>query len=77
MSQVSVYTINPLALSNDEMYGSFDPGTHEWQDGILARIMRTICKDESQSQRWVLFDGKYNNGFHVHAAELQDSTISK
>lgn len=32
-----MHILNPLALSNDEIYGSFDPGTHEWQDGILAR----------------------------------------
>lgn len=55
--RVSVYTINPLALSNDEIYGSFDPGTHEWTDGVLARIMRTVCKDEGLDQKWILFDG--------------------
>eukprot|EP00232_Nephroselmis_pyriformis_P029065 CAMPEP_0182867354 /NCGR_PEP_ID=MMETSP0034_2-20130328/8675_1 /TAXON_ID=156128 /ORGANISM="Nephroselmis pyriformis, Strain CCMP717" /LENGTH=4528 /DNA_ID=CAMNT_0024999703 /DNA_START=83 /DNA_END=13669 /DNA_ORIENTATION=- len=55
--KVSVHTINPLALSNDEIYGSFDPGTHEWTDGVLARIMRTVCKDESLDQKWILFDG--------------------
>lgn len=42
--KVHVHIINPLALSNDEIYGYFDPGSHEWQDGILARIMRTVCK---------------------------------
>ena len=55
--KVEVYTINPLALSNDEIYGCFDPGTHEWTDGILARVMRNICKDESPTQKWTLFDG--------------------
>ena len=55
--KVEVYTINPLALSNDEIYGCFDPATHEWTDGILARIMRNICKDESATQKWTLFDG--------------------
>ena len=55
--KVSVHTINPLSLSNDEMYGNFDPSTHEWSDGILARIMRTVCKDESPDQKWILFDG--------------------
>lgn len=55
--RVSVYTINPLALSNDEIYGSFDPSTHEWTDGVLARIMRTVCKDEGLDQKWILFDG--------------------
>lgn len=55
--KVHVHIINPLALSNDEIYGYFDPGTHEWQDGILARIMRTVCRDESPDQKWVNFDG--------------------
>lgn len=55
--QVQVHVINPLALSNNELYGSFDEGTHEWQDGVLARIMRTACKDESPDQKWILFDG--------------------
>jgi dynein heavy chain len=54
---VHVYTINPLALSNDELYGSFEEATHEWQDGVLARIMRSACKDESPDQKWILFDG--------------------
>ena len=52
-----VHVINPLALSNNELYGSFDEGTHEWQDGVLARIMRTVCKDDSPDQKWILFDG--------------------
>ena len=55
--RVHVYTINPLALSNDEIYGSFEESTREWQDGVLARIMRTVCKDESLDQKWILFDG--------------------
>lgn len=54
---VHVHTINPLALSNDEMYGSFDANTHEWTDGVMARIMRTTCRDESPDQKWILFDG--------------------
>jgi hypothetical protein len=57
LAQVHVYTINPLALSNDELYGSFEEATHEWQDGVLARIMRGACKDESPDQKWILFDG--------------------
>jgi dynein heavy chain, axonemal len=54
---VHAHIINPLALSNNEIYGYFDPGTHEWRDGILARIMRSICRDESLDQKWVVFDG--------------------
>lgn len=49
--------INPLALSNEELYGSFDQSTNEWRDGVLAKTMRSVCKDESGDQHWVLFDG--------------------
>lgn len=31
--RVHVHTINPLALSNDELYGCFEEATHEWQVG--------------------------------------------
>ena len=55
--KVHVNILNPLALSNDELYGCFDPATHEWQDGVLARTMRNVCKDESLDQKWILFDG--------------------
>jgi len=54
---VEVYPINPLALSNDELYGSFDEATHEWRDGVLAKIMRNVCKDDSANQKWILMDG--------------------
>ena len=52
--KVEVYD-QPLALSNDEIYGCFE--SNEWRDGILARVMRNICKDESPNQKWTLFDG--------------------
>ncbi|KAF5831208.1 dynein-1-beta heavy chain, flagellar inner arm I1 complex [Dunaliella salina] len=55
--KVQVHTVNPLALSNDELYGAFEESTHEWHDGVLARIFRTVCKDESPDQKWILFDG--------------------
>lgn len=55
--RVHPHVINPLALSNDEIYGYFDPATHEWQDGVLARVMRAVCRDESPDQKWITFDG--------------------
>jgi hypothetical protein len=44
LCQVHAHTINPLALSVDELYGSCDATTHEWRDGVLARIMRSTCR---------------------------------
>ena len=54
---VHVHTINPLALSNDEIYGVFNEQTSEWQPGVLARIMRDCCDDATPDQKWILFDG--------------------
>lgn len=55
--KVHVHMLNPLSLSNDELYGSFDEATYEWSDGVLAKLMRNVCKDPSPDQKWVLFDG--------------------
>jgi hypothetical protein len=49
-----VHTINPLALSVDELYGSFDAATHEWRDGVLAKTMRAICRRAHLAQARVV-----------------------
>ncbi|CAK9199554.1 unnamed protein product [Sphagnum troendelagicum] len=55
--RVWVYIMNSLALSNDEIYGCTSKLTHEWCDGVLARIMRDICAEETVDLKWVMFDG--------------------
>lgn len=51
--QVVVHTINPLALSVDELYGSFEAATHEWRDGVLAKVMRAACRwGWPRDRRW-------------------------
>ena len=35
----------------------FDPNTLEWQDGILANIVRLCIKNTSSDLQWVMFDG--------------------
>eukprot|EP00210_Caulerpa_lentillifera_P007994 g7633.t1 len=56
-SKVNVHVINPLALTNDELYGSFDRGTNEWKDGVISHLMRNVCRQETTEQHWMLFDG--------------------
>ena len=55
--RIHVHIINPLALSNDEIYGTFNRLTNEWIDGILSNITRKVCSDESPDKKWILFDG--------------------
>ena len=40
-----------------QLYGMFDPNTLEWQDGILANIVRLCIKNTSPDLQWVMFDG--------------------
>ena len=54
---VLIDVINPKAITIGQLYGDFDPLTHEWSDGILARVVRESAADESQNLHWIMLDG--------------------
>jgi dynein cytoplasmic 1 heavy chain len=54
------YTIDPKALSKEELYGTLDPTTLEWTDGVFTFILRKIIdnvRGESLKRHWIVFDG--------------------
>ncbi|CDK26410.1 unnamed protein product [Kuraishia capsulata CBS 1993] len=51
------YTIDPKVLSKNSLYGSFDPATREWKDGIFTRILRETVVDNGSVICWIVFDG--------------------
>ena len=55
--KVNTYTLNPKSVASTQLYGSFDPNTHEWTDGVLAIMYRDISKDLSGDMNWIVFDG--------------------
>ncbi|KAM6051570.1 dynein axonemal heavy chain 10-like [Theristicus caerulescens] len=53
-----LYTLNPKAMSVNELYGILDPTTRDWTDGVLSNIFRDINRPtDKKERRYILFDG--------------------
>lgn len=54
------YVIDPKAMHKEALYGTLDPTTREWNDGLFTHILRKIVDDvrgESAKRHWIIFDG--------------------
>ncbi|KAF9161045.1 hypothetical protein DFQ26_004928 [Actinomortierella ambigua] len=54
------YVIDPKAMSKEALYGTLDPTTREWTDGLFTNILRKIVdnvRGESAKRHWIIFDG--------------------
>ncbi|MBK8157240.1 MAG: hypothetical protein IPK55_15395 [Streptococcus sp.] len=55
---VKATIINPKAVTIDQLYGYFDPVSHDFTDRILGKHFKTAAYNEvGQSRQWITFDG--------------------
>ncbi|GIX77260.1 cytoplasmic dynein 1 heavy chain 1 [Caerostris extrusa] len=54
------HVIDPKAISKEALYGTLDPNTREWTDGLFTHVLRKIIdnvRGEISKRQWIIFDG--------------------
>ncbi|KAI9224248.1 dynein heavy chain and region D6 of dynein motor-domain-containing protein [Blastocladiella britannica] len=54
---VQLFPLNPKCITMDELYGAVNLSTMEWRDGLIGNITRQQVSDNTNDEKWTVFDG--------------------
>ena len=49
--------VNPKSMTLHQLYGLFDPITHEWTDGVVGSTFREMATTNTEEWKWIVLDG--------------------
>ncbi|KAI5098641.1 cytoplasmic dynein 2 heavy chain 1, partial [Silurus meridionalis] len=54
---VQHHTVNPKALSRQQLLGHMDMDTREWSDGVITAASRHVIREPQEVSSWIVCDG--------------------